>query len=144
MEIVQPRTYSNVALLVHQCSLNVYKNSKKVVENHSNTTEDYVVYYDGFVVGEGVPDHADLRLGRRIYDTPVYVLWPVLGFCGKTALSFVHLSAIEHLRYVELDELMSGRIWDVKAAVYRGNYVNAFLGRFVNNELVVNKTMFRT
>lgn len=62
----------------------------------------------------------------------------MLDYCGTLARSFVHSGDIEHLRYVHLNELMSGRVGDVNPAVHLGNYGHAFVGGLVSNDLVVN------
>lgn len=92
--------------------------------------------YDGFVVGTGAPDHSDVRSVRRNNKTPVYLSGLVL--CGKTACSILYLSDIEHSRYLDLNELISGRIGDVNPVVHRGNDGNSFVGGFVSNEFIVN------
>lgn len=103
-----------------------------------DTGSHYVVSCQGFFVGENTSGYADVQCGRRNNNTPVYISGMVLGYCGTTAGILVHLSDLEHSRYVQLNERMSSCNGDVSAAVHSVNYVNSLDCGFGNNELVIN------
>lgn len=72
------RTYSHRVLNVQHSTL-LCIISEKVFEDHSNTLDSYVVYYDGLFLGEGVPDHADVSPGSSGKTLPVYITGLMIG-----------------------------------------------------------------
>lgn len=135
--ILQLRNNNSGFLHVHQ-STSFCKITYQTFEDPSNTVGHYVAFYEAVVVGKGAPEHPDMHLGRRKNKTTIYISVLLLGYCRKTALSLVHISYIEHSRYVHQNELMSSRIGDVIPAVHRGNDCNSFSGGFVTITFFVN------
>lgn len=103
----------------------------------SDTDDHYLASSVWFVIGEGALDHANVRGGGRSIKITVYLSGLGFGYCCETVRSFVHISYTEHSRYVNQNELMSGRSV-CKLCSSSGNNRNSFVGGFFNNALVFN------
>lgn len=57
------------------------------------------------------------------------------------ALSFTHLSYIDHSRYILFYELIKRRVGDVCSGFHPENDGNVFVGGFVKNDLILSPNM---
>lgn len=64
--------------------------------DRSDTGNDKYVVYEGLVLGDGHPDHPDVRRGCRNVNSNIYISEEALGHFGATSRSYHHILEIDN------------------------------------------------
>lgn len=128
--------YNSDVLHIQQCTY-IWIVTDKIDEECLKRGKDTAGYYNGVIVGVGVPDNGAVRRGRLHNNSNINISGQVLSYCGTVTRNFMHLADIEPSRYVYLNELLSGRIWYAFEGLHQGNDGNNFAGGFLSRELFI-------